>query len=111
MNTFVVATLLFLTLGHSFALECDLAEKCTYGNLLASSTTKSYQECLSQCKETERCGFVTFFDQFKLCELFEDCSETEVCDSCTSGEVQCPDFSCDLQGLCLVCIFGIFQCF
>ena len=103
MNTFVVATLLFLTLGHSVAFECDLAEKCTDGNLLASSTTtESYQECLSQCKKMEKCGFVTFFDQFKLCEFFENCQETEVCDSCTSGEVQCPSFSCDLHGHCLV---------
>lgn len=104
MNEKIATFVFILTLGHSAAIQCDLPEKCTYGNLLSSLTTQSYVECLTQCKNLFQCGFVTFFDQIQVCELFEDCQETEACDSCTSGEVQCPNFSCDLQGLCLVSV-------
>ena len=97
-----VTFILFLILGFSAGFQCDLEEKCSVGNLLGSITAKSYKECLNQCKDLETCGFVTFFDQIELCELFENCQETEDCNGCTSGEVQCSTFSCDLQGLCLV---------
>ena len=106
MHFKIIVTILFATLRQfSTALQCKLAEKCVNGTLIGSSTTQSYKDCLTSCKDLAQsnCGFVTFLENIESsnCELFEDCQKTEACDSCVYGEVQCPNISCDLPGLCL----------
>lgn len=105
MNSQVVTICLLLTLGHSSAFQCKIEEKCIDGILITSSTASDYKNCLTLCKELSNCGFITFLEEIQTsnCELFEICQETEACDSCISGEVECPNFSCDLKGLCMVC--------
>ena len=103
------ATLTFVLFGGisvATALQCDLAETCTDGNLLKIVDAQNSKDCLAICKELENCGYFTFFNDFPAanCQLYENCYETSSCDNCISGEVSCHNFSCQLPGLCLVCL-------
>ena len=101
------AALTFILLGGisvAAALQCDVAEICSDGNLLKIVDSPNSKECLAICKDLENCGFFSFLNDSPTsnCQLFEDCDETSPCENCISGEVNCPNFSCQLSGLCLV---------
>ena len=101
-----VALVIFLLaeVSVTFGLQCNLAQACTNGNLFKIIDSQNSIECLTNCKELEICGFYTFLSDSSTanCELFENCHETEPCSNCISGEVDCPNISCQLPGLCMV---------
>ena len=105
METFF-ATLTVFVIGVSFiaALQCDVTETCTDGNLLKIVNVQNSKDCLAICKDLENCAYFTFFNDFPAsnCQLYENCYKTSSCENCISGEVSCPNFSCQLPGLCLV---------
>ena len=97
-------TLIICQIGITFADKCNLAEVCTDGNLLKIVDSQNSKECLTYCQKLENCGFFTFLNDstFANCQLYENCYETSSCENCISGEVNCPNFSCQLPGLCFV---------
>ena len=77
------------------SLECDQRNECV-GSSLGVDVLNSVESCAQFCLGTENCGWWTYDSSNGVCDLFQDCSATEECTTCTSGQRKCYDG--DYQG-------------
>jgi len=97
----IILVLISLLLGQILSLECDVPGECI-GQLIGFTSQDTSPDCLSTCKGTEGCTWYTFRPEEKICNIMQTCTEVDEdnCESCISGEVECPVGLCGEPGLC-----------
>ena len=94
-------------LALTFSQECDISGQCYNATLIGISIAENSKECLKNCQEAvdiSGCNWYSYNQQTQICEFLQDCDQIDSvgCPTCISGEVTCPIYQCDLQGLCMV---------
>ena len=87
--------------------QCDITGQCFNATLIGIQIKENSKECLKSCQdlvEVIGCHWYSYNAQTQICEFLQDCDviDNVGCPACTSGEVTCPIYQCDLQGLCMV---------
>jgi hypothetical protein len=85
------------------AKDCFVSGSCVDSTLVAVTEPMDSRICLEDCQNQEGCNWFTYSDRLHFCELFNDCKSLDQdCSDCVSGEVSCPPYQCDIEGICLV---------
>ena len=76
--------------------------ECTGSTFIKVTKEADAAACLNFCKGQPGCQYFTFYENEGGCFSFLSCTNlsTEGCTDCISGDVECEDQQCDLQGLC-----------
>ena len=84
--------LLFVFFSIAFcscpARECHGAFKCE-GHFIDSFEIDHLEDCLKACSDVSECMWFTLEKTHNHCILYEDCEETNSCETCASGERDC----------------------
>ncbi len=58
--------------------------------------------CVDLCKETDGCTYYSYDNVGGFCSAYESCPLVDdSCNSCVSGEADCPRNLCQLEGGCV----------
>lgn len=90
-------------------IQCFVDGECLDSQILDFRKTNNSQECLKACQATQGCEWFTFYEDTMTCTSLSGCIglSTEKCGDCTSGEEECPEFICGVQGKCFGALEGI----
>ena len=90
-------------------IGCFVPGECRDSITLGLFSSSSSVECLNQCKGTAGCRYFTHFEADDVCFAFQNCPTFAegFCSQCTSGEVGCSSFLCDLPGQCVGSLVGV----
>ena len=83
-------------------LACHAPGECKDSLAITYKIVTSYAQCMGHCRSTSQCEWVTYYPKAKFCSMFTGCltlNET-TCPDCKTGEVECPDFNCEVRGRC-----------
>ena len=97
-----------LSLAHS-GIGCFVPGECVNGTSNGVSHESSSADCLNACKESAFCNEFTFYGAEQICVMFETCPgvSADNCGDCVSGEAECGDQQCDIDGACVDSLVGL----
>ena len=76
--------------------------ECARSTFIKISEQNDAVACLDFCKGQAGCQYFTYYENEGACFNFLSCTDLSAagCTGCISGDVECEDRQCDLQGLC-----------
>ena len=85
--------------------ENKLSTNCHFNKLFLLLFTKQVSNqkfCLELCKSRPDCNWFTFSPVDTICHIFKTCArlDLEICPDCRSGQRNCSEPKCNLQGEC-----------
>ena len=77
--------------------------------ILPVTRTCPCQDCWRHCKDVRACSWFTYYKDTRLCASLSTCLrlDSENCEDCISGEEQCPEYNCNIRGVCVGALEGI----
>ena len=109
--TFLFAVSLFVEANNiEDDLKCFVSGQCTNTENLDILSVDDEFKCLDECHNLSKCTWFTFNPESKSCVLFSNCVKIDEssCPLCLSGQRECPDPVCWVQGMLLVHAFMTF---
>ncbi|XP_059085062.1 uncharacterized protein LOC131882047 isoform X2 [Tigriopus californicus] len=112
-------TLLFLlscviggTLGSTSTrgIQCFVPGECLDSQILDARPTNTSRSCLSLCQGLAGCEWFTWYTDSKVCTSLSGClslTEEKCGSNCISGEQECTEIQCGIQGRCYGALEGI----
>eukprot|EP00095_Tigriopus_kingsejongensis_P006522 maker-scaffold172_size289735-snap-gene-1.33 protein:Tk06522 transcript:maker-scaffold172_size289735-snap-gene-1.33-mRNA-1 annotation:"similar to H28G03.4" len=97
-------------LAQSPGIQCFVPGECLDSQILDTVSTNSSRTCLHHCQKIQGCEWFTFYADSKICTSLSGCldlSPKKCPGNCISGENECPEFQCGLQGRCFGALEGI----
>ena len=99
-----------LGLVHSSEyLKCFVPGECRDSQILDVTSQNDSTRCLRHCQATQGCEWFTFYEDSKACASLSGCLDLNAtyCDRCISGETECPEYTCGVQGKCFGAMEGV----
>eukprot|EP00095_Tigriopus_kingsejongensis_P006519 maker-scaffold172_size289735-snap-gene-1.29 protein:Tk06519 transcript:maker-scaffold172_size289735-snap-gene-1.29-mRNA-1 annotation:"pan domain-containing protein" len=108
--TFYADSKICTSLSGCLDLSPKKCPECLDSQILDTVITNSSRTCLSHCQKIQGCEWFTFYADSKICTSLSGCldlSPKKCPGNCISGENECPEFQCGLQGRCFGALEGI----
>ena len=93
--------------------KCYIRSHCQ-GHVLDHQKSVNKSSCLSRCKSSSKCQWITFDYIYHFCTQYSTCPSLghKSCDTCITSARDCQPKSknetCNINGRCQVCIFDCF---
>ena len=99
---FLVAILAVVLTSGQDIIGCFIDGDCQDSRLAAETQTSSPSKCLAFCQSNSQCNYLTHYEDLGACLAWIDCQTfSQDCQDCVSGDQDCPDLECSVQGSCI----------
>ncbi|XP_059085583.1 uncharacterized protein LOC131882454 isoform X2 [Tigriopus californicus] len=99
-----------LALISSPGIQCFVPGECLDSQILDARPTDTSRACLNLCQNLTGCEWFTWYTDSKVCTSLSGClslTEEKCGSNCISGEQECPEIQCGIQGRCYGALEGI----